>query len=110
MRMLTSPIHYMRKKRARRKQIRTVLRMLSVSGVVRPGHVEPRYCEPLSQIDTLYRQETNNDMVLAINPQQPLSERSNPPAFKWSSNADASNPGALVPLNTSGMITPRLGC
>jgi hypothetical protein len=73
MRMLTSPIHYMRKKRARRKQIRTVLRMLSVSGVVRPGHVEPRYCEPLSQIDALYRQETNNDMVLAINPQQPLS-------------------------------------
>jgi hypothetical protein len=56
MRMLISPIHYMRKQRARRKQLRTALQMLSVSGVVRAGHIEPRYFETPSHVDALYRQ------------------------------------------------------
>ena len=44
--LLTSPIHYVRKKRARRRQLQTVLHMLSASGVLRLGHVEPRYFVP----------------------------------------------------------------
>jgi len=57
MRILTSPLHYVRTKRARRKQVRTVLHMLSVSGVIRPSHIEPRYFEPASQLDALPCQE-----------------------------------------------------
>jgi len=57
MRILISPIQYMRKRRARRKQLRTALHMLSASGVVRLGHIEPRYFEPSSHVDALYRQE-----------------------------------------------------
>ena len=57
MRILISPIHYMRKQRARRKQLRTALHMLSASGVVRLSHIEPRYFEPPSQVDALYRQQ-----------------------------------------------------
>ena len=63
MRIFTSPIRYVRKHRARRRQLRTVLHMLSVSGVIRPGHIEPRYFEPSSQVDALYRQKTTGDMV-----------------------------------------------
>ena len=58
MRIFTSPLLYVRKKRARRRQVRTVLHMLSASGVIRLGHVEPRYFEPSSHVDALYRQET----------------------------------------------------
>ncbi len=58
MRIFTSPLRYMRKQRARRRQVQTVLHMLSVSGVIRPSHIEPRYFEPSSQVDALYRQET----------------------------------------------------
>jgi hypothetical protein len=57
MRIFTSPLHYVRNKRARRRQVRTVLHMLSASGVIRPGHVEPRYFEPSSHVDALYRQK-----------------------------------------------------
>jgi hypothetical protein len=53
--MWTSPLHYVRKQRARRKRIRMVLHMLSVSGVVRPGHIEPRYFETLPHVDALRR-------------------------------------------------------
>ncbi len=53
---MKSPLHYVQSKRARRRQIQTVLHMLSVSGVIRPGHVEPRYFEPPIHIDTLHRQ------------------------------------------------------
>jgi hypothetical protein len=56
MRMFMSPLDRMRKQRARRKQLRTVLHMLSVSGVIRPGHIEPRYFEPSSHVDAFYRQ------------------------------------------------------
>ena len=43
MRILMSPFYYVRTKRARRKQVTKALQMLSVSGVVRPSHIEPRY-------------------------------------------------------------------
>jgi hypothetical protein len=63
MRILISPIHYMRKQRARRKQLQTALHMLSVSGVIRLGHIEPRYFEPASHVDALYRQSGKRSTV-----------------------------------------------
>ena len=56
MRIFMSPIVRIKNHRARRKQLQTVLHMLSVSGVIRPGHIEPRYFEGSSQVDALYRQ------------------------------------------------------
>lgn len=64
MRILKSPLHYVQSKRARRRQIQTVLHMLSVSGVIRPGHVEPRYFEPSIHIDTLHRQVSGQNGIL----------------------------------------------
>jgi hypothetical protein len=66
MRILTSPLHYVKKKRARRRQVRTVLHMLSVSGVIRPSHIEPRYFEPASQLDALYRQEVKRSSSASL--------------------------------------------
>ena len=64
MRILKSPLHYVQSKRARRRQIQTVLHMLSVSGVIRPGHVEPRYFEPSIHIDTFHRQVSGQNGIL----------------------------------------------
>ena len=50
MHVLSSPIHYIKSRRAYRKQKRTALHMLAVSGVVRPGHVELRYAAPIASI------------------------------------------------------------
>lgn len=36
--------------RARAKQKRKALQMLALSGVVRPGHIEPRYSVPLLKL------------------------------------------------------------
>ena len=58
MHILISPLHHVKKHRARRKQLRTVLHMLSASGVIRPSHIEPRYFEPSSHVDALYRHPT----------------------------------------------------
>ena len=55
MRIFMSPIVRIKKQRARRKQLRTVLHMLSLSGVIRLGDVEPRYFEASSKVDALYR-------------------------------------------------------
>lgn len=63
--LLTSPIHYVRKKRARRRQLQTVLHMLSASGVLRLGHVEPRYFVPTAKVDALYRQEAKRQPTVA---------------------------------------------
>lgn len=59
MRILASPIHYVRKQRARRRQVRTVLHMLSASGVIRHSYIEPRYFEHSSQVEAFYRQIAN---------------------------------------------------
>jgi hypothetical protein len=58
MHILISPLHHVKKHRARRKKLRTVLHMLSASGVIRPSHIEPRYFEPSSHVDALYRHPT----------------------------------------------------
>ena len=65
MHILTSPIARMRKQHARRKQLRTVLHMLSVSGVIRPGHIEPRYFEATSHVDALHRHQAKRPQAAA---------------------------------------------
>jgi hypothetical protein len=71
MRMLTSPFHYIKTQRARRKQVRKALQMLSVSGVVRPGHIERRYFAQATQVDALYRQV---ERPVAVSPAQPSQD------------------------------------
>ena len=56
MHVLSSPIHYIKSRRAYKKQKRTALHMLAVSGVVRPGHVELRYAAPIASI-TAFRSQ-----------------------------------------------------
>jgi|SRR6476661_9425858 len=76
----SSPLHYVRKKRARRRQLRTVLHMLSASGVIRPGHIEPRYFEPSSLVDALYRQEPKRVSILSM-PVPSVAHQSS--GFEW---------------------------
>jgi hypothetical protein len=47
MQVLSSPIQYIKLRRAHKKQKRIALHMLAVSGVVRPSHVELRYEAPI---------------------------------------------------------------
>jgi endonuclease/exonuclease/phosphatase (EEP) superfamily protein YafD len=56
MHVLSSPIHYIKSRRAYKKQKRTALHILAVSGVVRPGHVELRYAAPIGSI-TAFRSQ-----------------------------------------------------
>jgi hypothetical protein len=79
MRILT-PLQYVRKQRARRRQVRTVLHMLSASGVIRPSHVEPRYFEDSAHVDALYRHEAKRVSTAAIpQPSVPLHS----PGLDW---------------------------
>jgi len=57
MHVLSSPIHYIKLRRAHKKQKRTALHMLALSGVVRPSHVEIRYATPIASI-TAFRAQT----------------------------------------------------
>ena len=50
MHVLSSPIHYIKLRRARKRQKGTALHMLALSGVVRPSHVEIRYATPIASI------------------------------------------------------------
>ncbi len=58
MQILSSPIHYIKLRRARTKQKQTALHMLSLSGVLRPGHVELRYTTPIASIAAFHTQPT----------------------------------------------------
>jgi len=58
MHVLSSPIHYIKSRRAYKKQKQTALHMLAVSGVVRPGHVELRYATPIASITAFRAQPT----------------------------------------------------
>lgn len=76
--MLTSPIHYVKKQRARRRQVRTVLHMLSASGVIRPSHIEPRYFESSSHLDvpsSLDRTKLRHLVLPSLKPSHPQSEQ-----------------------------------
>ena len=50
MHSLSSPIQYIKLHRAHKKQKRTALRMLALSGVVRPSHVELRYATRVANV------------------------------------------------------------
>jgi hypothetical protein len=58
MHILSSPIHYIKLQRAYKKQKRTALRMMALSGVVRPSHVEIRYTTPIASITAFRAQPT----------------------------------------------------
>ena len=64
MQFLMSSFHYVRKQRARRRQLQKVLHMLSMSGAVRPSHIEPRYFESSSRVDAGNRQQTKRQRVV----------------------------------------------
>ncbi len=56
MHAFSSPIQYIKLRRAHRKQKQTALHMLSVSGVVRLSHVELRYSTPVANTTSFRRQ------------------------------------------------------
>ncbi len=55
---LSSPIQYIKLRRAHKKQKRTALHMLALSGVVRPSHVELRYATRGASITAFRAQPT----------------------------------------------------
>ena len=61
MRTFSSPIHYIRLHRARKKQKRTALHMLALSGVVRPSHVELRYATPIANFTAFRARSTSSE-------------------------------------------------
>jgi len=70
--ILSSPIQYIKLRGAHKKQKRTALHMLALSGVVRPSHVELRYATPIASITAFRTQPTAIE-----NPQtQPIPLRS----------------------------------
>jgi len=68
MHVLSSQIHSMKLRKERKKQTRTALHMLALSGVVRPSHVELRYTTPLANITAFRAQAptTENPLIQPI--------------------------------------------
>jgi hypothetical protein len=58
MHVLPSPIQYIKLRSAHKKQKRTALHMLALSGAVRPSHVELRYAAPIASITASRAQPT----------------------------------------------------
>jgi hypothetical protein len=58
MHVLSSSIQYIQLRSAHKKQKRTALHMLALSGVVRPSHVEIRYATPIASITASRAQPT----------------------------------------------------
>ena len=56
MHAFSSTIQYIKLQRARRKHKQTALHLLSVSGVVRPSHVELHYSTPIAHTTAFRRQ------------------------------------------------------
>ena len=50
MHVLSTPIQYIKLRRAHEKQKRIALHMLAVSGVLRPSHIELRYEAPITSM------------------------------------------------------------
>jgi hypothetical protein len=74
------PVLSIQLRRAHKQQKRTALEMLTLSGVVRPSHVEPRYATPIARITAFRTQPT------AIEPTQPRSIPTRPWKFDLTSN------------------------
>lgn len=64
--------------RARAKQKRKALQMLALSGVVRPGHIEPRYSVPLLKLKAFSHAPTSAASV----PLKPSSTPEQPSVAK----------------------------
>ena len=76
MTIFTLPFHSMKKHRASKRQLRTALQMLSVSGVIRPSHVEPRYYFSTARFNAIYRQTERPAAVShATTPQPSIWQR-----------------------------------
>ena len=58
MHVLSSPIQYIKLRMVHKKQKRTALHMLALSGAVRPSHVELRYVAPIASIAASRAQPT----------------------------------------------------
>ena len=58
MHVLSSSMQYIKLRRIHKKQKRTALHMLALSGVVRPSHVELRYATPIASITAFRTQPT----------------------------------------------------
>ena len=58
MSVLSSPFQYIKLRSVHKKQKRTALHMLALSGVVRPSHVELRYAAPIASITAFRAQPT----------------------------------------------------
>ncbi|OGW51641.1 MAG: hypothetical protein A2V62_05245 [Nitrospirae bacterium RBG_19FT_COMBO_58_9] len=90
MHVLSSPIQYMKLRRARRQQKRMALHMLSLSGVLRPGHVELRYAVPLASISAFRTQSSTIQHQVTHPIRRESSEQSVMPtmkqAWQWAQN------------------------
>ena len=80
MHILSTQIQYMRLRRARMKQTQAALHMLTLSGVVRPSHLELRYTTPLANTTAFRAQAHATEHPLT----QPVPLRS------WEHNATLS--------------------
>jgi len=60
MHVLSYPIQYMKLRRTHKKQKRTALHMLALSGVVRPSHVELRYTTRVASVTAFRAQPAAN--------------------------------------------------
>ena len=58
MSILSSLFQYIKSRSVHKKQKRTALHMLALSGVVRPSHVELRYATPIASITAFRAQPT----------------------------------------------------
>ena len=99
MHVLSSPIHYIKLRRAHKKQKRTALHMLALSGVVRPSHVELRYTTPIASITAFRTQPTAIE-----HPQtQPI------PLPSWEHNMHAQHETDMA-MGAQPLIRPRPTC
>ena len=61
MHVLSSPIQYIKLRRAHKKRKRNVLHMLALSGVVRPSHVELRYASRVANVTAFRAQPASSE-------------------------------------------------
>src|SRR5512143_829393 len=71
MTIFTSPFHSIKMHRERKRQVSRALQMLSVSGVIRSSHVEPRYYVQTVQIGAMHRQRERAAAVSQATASQP---------------------------------------
>jgi hypothetical protein len=74
------PVLSIQLRRAHKQQKRTALEMLTLSGIVRPSHVEPRYATRIARITAFRTQPT------VIESTQPRSIPTGPWKFDLTSN------------------------